>query len=130
MKKYTIKVPAKINLTLDVLGAENGYHQIDSLVASISVYDTITVKKRTDGKITITNKGLPIDCPIIENNAYQAGKLFIDTFGTPGVDIIIDDYMKISGDSVGAGEIRINSIDDFAVSINGSYDTILMVNEL
>lgn len=43
------------------------------------------------------------------------------------VDIIIDDKMKISGDSVGAGEIRINSIDDFAVSINGTYDTILMI---
>ena len=43
------------------------------------------------------------------------------------VDIIIDDNMKISGDSVGAGEIRINSIDDFAVSINGTYDTILMI---
>ena len=97
MKKYTIKVPAKINLTLDVLGAENGYHQIDSLVASISVYDTITVKKRTDGKITITNKGLPIDCPIIDNNAYKAGKLFIDTFGTTGVDIIIDKRIPIGG---------------------------------
>ena len=43
------------------------------------------------------------------------------------VDIIIDDKMKISGDSVGAGEIRINCIDDFAVSINGTYDTILMI---
>ena len=43
------------------------------------------------------------------------------------VDIIIDDRMKISGDSVGAGEIRINNIDDFAVSINGNYDTLLMI---
>lgn len=43
------------------------------------------------------------------------------------VDIIIDNKMKISGDSVGAGEIRINKIDDFAVSINGAYDTLLMI---
>lgn len=43
------------------------------------------------------------------------------------VDIIIDNKMKISGDSVGAGEIRINSIDEFSVSINGSYDTLLMI---
>lgn len=43
------------------------------------------------------------------------------------VDIIIDDSMKISGDSVGAGEIRINNIDDFSVSINGAYDTLLMI---
>ncbi len=43
------------------------------------------------------------------------------------VDIVIDDKMKISGDSVGAGEIRINNIDDFTVSINGAYDTLLMI---
>lgn len=42
------------------------------------------------------------------------------------VDIIIDEKRKISGDSIGAGEIRITNIDDFAVNINGNYDTLLM----
>ena len=37
------------------------------------------------------------------------------------VDIIIDDKMIICGDSVGAGEIRINKIDDFAVNLSGAY---------
>lgn len=43
------------------------------------------------------------------------------------VDIIIDDKMKICGDSVGAGEIRINKIDDFSVNLTGIYDTLLMM---
>lgn len=43
------------------------------------------------------------------------------------VDIIIDDTMKISGDSVGAGEIRINNIDGFDVNIKGTYDTLLLM---
>ena len=43
------------------------------------------------------------------------------------VDITFDDKMTISGDSVGAGEIRINSIDGFSVSIDGSYDTLLLM---
>lgn len=43
------------------------------------------------------------------------------------VDIVIDDKMTISGDSVGAGEIRINKIDSFSVDINGTYDTLLMM---
>ena len=43
------------------------------------------------------------------------------------VDITIDDKMTISGDSIGAGEIRINKIDDFSVSLSGAYDTILMM---
>ena len=43
------------------------------------------------------------------------------------VDITFDDKMTISGDSVGAGEIRINSIDGFSVCIDGSYDTLLLM---
>ena len=43
------------------------------------------------------------------------------------VDIKIDDKMLISGDSVGAGEIRITKINDFSVNINGSYDTLLIM---
>ena len=43
------------------------------------------------------------------------------------VDIIIDDKMIICGDSVGAGEIRINKIDDFAVNLSGAYDTLVMM---
>lgn len=43
------------------------------------------------------------------------------------VDIIIDDKMTISGDSVGAGEIRIDKINDFSVNINGNYDSLLMM---
>ena len=97
MKKVTVKIPAKINLTLDVLGVKDGYHELNSLVASINIYDVITVKPRNDGKITLQNKGLPVDCPIIENNAYKAAKLFLDTFGTYGVDITVDKSIPVAG---------------------------------
>ena len=43
------------------------------------------------------------------------------------VDIIFDNKMTVSGDSVGAGEIRINSINGFSVNINGAYDTLLLM---
>lgn len=43
------------------------------------------------------------------------------------VDITFDDDMTISGDSVGAGEIRINNINGFSVNIDGSYDTLLLM---
>ena len=42
------------------------------------------------------------------------------------VDIIIDNKMTISGDSVGAGEIRINNINGFSANIDGSYDTLIL----
>lgn len=43
------------------------------------------------------------------------------------VDIEIDDEMYISGNSVGAGEIKIVSINGFSVGIAGNYHTILLM---
>lgn len=45
------------------------------------------------------------------------------------VDFIIegDTNMTISGDSIGAGEVIINSIDNFSVRLDGKYNTLLLV---
>lgn len=43
------------------------------------------------------------------------------------VDIYINNEMKISGNSIGAGEIKIIEINGFKVSIAGNYDTILLM---
>lgn len=43
------------------------------------------------------------------------------------VDIEINREMYISGDSVGAGEIKITSINGFSVGISGNYHTILLI---
>jgi len=45
------------------------------------------------------------------------------------VDIeLYGDYdMKISGDSIGAGEILITKINDFNVSLSGNYNTLIIV---
>ena len=43
------------------------------------------------------------------------------------VDIEINDEMKISGNSIGAGEIKITEINGFKVSLAGNYDTILLM---
>ncbi len=78
--------------------------------------------------------GYMVDDPTIKNifnvvkNIEYSYEYIQDISRFPNsVDIIIDDEMTISGDSVGAGEIRINQINNFNVNINGSYDTILMI---
>ncbi len=43
------------------------------------------------------------------------------------VDIVINDEMFISGSSIGAGEIKITSINGFSVSLSGKYHTILLM---
>lgn len=98
MKKIVIKTPAKINLTLDVTGANGGFHQLKTLVASIDVYDKITLKARRDKKIKLSCRGIKVGCKNKDNNAYKAAELFVKEFGTCGANIKIK-----KGIPVGAG---------------------------
>lgn len=109
MKKVVIKAPAKVNLTLDVLGVENGYHKIKSLVSTINLYDKITVKKRKDSRINLIMKGLPVDCDVLENNAYKAGKAFVEKYKTLGVDIIVDKKIPV-GSGLGGSSVDIAGV--------------------
>ncbi len=45
------------------------------------------------------------------------------------VDIVIKGTpnISISGDSIGAGEVVVNKIDDFSVNLTGKYNTLLLV---
>lgn len=90
MKKAKIKVPAKINLTLDIEGAKDGYHILESLVASVDIFDTVCIKARKDNLIKITFSGIPIGTNAQKSNAYRAAESFKREFGTGGVDIRID----------------------------------------
>lgn len=66
------KAPAKINLGLDVLYKRNdGYHELEMIMASIDLADLLTFTKTEGNDITITtNSGfLPTDR---KNNIFQA----------------------------------------------------------
>ncbi|MCM1506079.1 MAG: 4-(cytidine 5'-diphospho)-2-C-methyl-D-erythritol kinase [Ruminococcus flavefaciens] len=79
-----IKVPAKINLALDVTGKlENGYHTIESVFQTVSIYDEITVE--------LTDSGISLTCEVPEqfadsdpipcderNIAYKSARKFFD----------------------------------------------------
>lgn len=97
MKKFTQKINAKINLTLEVLGILDGYHLINSLVASVNIPDAVTLYKRNDGLITLKEKGIIVGGKIEKNNAYKAVKAFMERYGTNGVDIVIDKKIPVGG---------------------------------
>lgn len=97
MNKVKIFAPAKVNFTLDILGEEQGFHKIKSLVSTISLGDTVVLKKRNDKSITITQEGIIVECPLEQNNAYKSAKLFMETFNTCGVDIIIKKRIPLGG---------------------------------
>lgn len=68
---FTLKTPAKINWFLSVLGKrEDGYHEILSLMQSISLYDYLTFGY-SDRIEVITDADIPLE----ENLVYRAAVL-------------------------------------------------------
>jgi 4-diphosphocytidyl-2-C-methyl-D-erythritol kinase len=74
-----VLAPAKINLSLKILGRRNdGFHELDTLIAPISLYDEIGIEKRPE-------KGIKFRCddPSVpqgdDNLVVRAAKTFFET---------------------------------------------------
>ena len=90
MNTVRIKAYAKVNLTLEITGVENGFHLLDSLVASIDLHDLVVLKKRKDKLSFVTMHGMGSESiPLEKNNALKAAEAFSRVFGTNGADIVI-----------------------------------------
>lgn len=60
MEKITEKAHAKINLTLTVgKKRKDGYHEIDTIMHAIDLYDTITLEKSENLKLTVEEGKAP-----------------------------------------------------------------------
>lgn len=95
--KVRVKIPAKINLTLDVVGVKNGYHELNSLVASVNIFDAFTLVKRKDCAVNVTFTGLSADVEGKDSIACRAAELFVKEFGTTGADITIKRNIPAGG---------------------------------
>ena len=87
-KKITLEAPAKINLLLDIIcRLPNGYHSLFMIMQTVSLYDTVEVNLRNDGKIELScsESALPTDS---RNIAYRAAQSFFEATGSKfGADI-------------------------------------------
>ena len=90
---------AKINLYLDVVGKrENGYHDIVSIMQTLSLCDLISVDFRPDLHTSIHltasgNGAMPTDC---RNLAWRAAERYLMTTGLSGeVRISIEKHIVI-----------------------------------
>lgn len=67
--------PAKINLTLDIVGTrEDGYHLLESIFQSVDICDVVVARKRLGRRITLDAPGCA--CPVEKNTAYKAAVAF------------------------------------------------------
>lgn len=121
MDKVIVKCPAKINLSLDVVGKrQDGYHLVKMIMQSISLFDDVTVEKNGGGiRLYCKNKDVPDN---EDNIAYRAAKLIIDRFNIDGgVDIFIEKRIPVAaglagGSTDAAGVIKaMNRIFDLGM---------------
>lgn len=83
-----IKVNAKVNLSLDITGKrEDGYHELDMVMTSISIADTITFEPREDSEIVV--KYINHE-PYQNDIAIKAGEMLVSRYGFKGANILID----------------------------------------
>ena len=76
----TVLTPAKINLTLDIVGTRaDGYHLLESLFQSVGIYDTVTARKRWRKGIVL--QADECNCPAEKNTAYKAAAAFLQYTG-------------------------------------------------
>jgi 4-diphosphocytidyl-2-C-methyl-D-erythritol kinase len=85
LESVSLKAPAKINLYLKVLGKlPDGYHEIESLMQAIDLYDDITIEKSNSIKLRCSDPSLPSDNT---NLAFRAARLLYDKYHIPGAKI-------------------------------------------
>ncbi len=81
IKRMSVRANAKINLTLAVTGKrENGYHDIDTVMQSVTLSDRLIITK--SGRIKVECRGLKLEEN--ENIAYKAAKVFFEETGING----------------------------------------------
>ena len=83
MRNISVKCPAKINLTLEVVNKrEDGYHNIKSIMQLISLYDYIDITAENSYEKEIILSGNNPEIPYDNRNlVYKAAELFMETTG-------------------------------------------------
>ena len=78
-----IKAPAKVNLYLDITGRRSdGYHLLETVMQSVSLYDEVTVEYSEGGAGMITVECDRAEIPSDERNiAYKAARLIMQRSG-------------------------------------------------
>ncbi|MBQ7698716.1 MAG: 4-(cytidine 5'-diphospho)-2-C-methyl-D-erythritol kinase [Clostridia bacterium] len=123
----TVKAPAKLNLFLEVgERMEDGYHKIESVMQSVTLYDTLTVKKEKSGiAFNCDKKDLLYD----GNLVVIAAKMFFEkSKAAGGVSITLQKKIPVSaglggGSSDAAATLTsLNRLYDFPLSEKDLFD--------
>ncbi len=77
-----VKAPAKLNITLDILGKRaDGYHLLDMIVQTVDLCDIAEIELNDTGEITLSESSGTLPCGE-DNLAYAAAKLVLGAAGS------------------------------------------------
>ena len=123
MKTVSVNAYAKVNFTLDILGREGGYHLLDSLVSTVSLFDSVTATARTDGRMNVFFTGVGTEGIPPRNNALRAAEAFSDAFSMAGADITIGRKIPV-GAGLGSSSADAAGVLRALAALHGISDTV------
>lgn len=98
-----IEANAKINLTLDVVGKRSdGYHDLITVMQSVSLHDDVSVSLNGSGKISVKSSSALLKDDE-SNIAYKAAKAFFEysNINSQGVEIVIEKNIPMEAGMAG-----------------------------
>ncbi|MGI5848482.1 MAG: 4-(cytidine 5'-diphospho)-2-C-methyl-D-erythritol kinase [Christensenellales bacterium] len=119
----TLKAYAKLNLSLAIIGKRaDGYHELDTIMQSISLFDTVTVNKAPGTRVRMNIDSVNEKY----NTAYAAAETFAQYTGLHGADIFIEKRIPrmagLGGSSADAAAVL--------AGLDKLYDTNLSIETL
>ena len=111
---FKATAPAKINLTLDILGRRpDGYHDVAMIMQSVTLSDTVTLTKTEDKNISVSCSDPSIPCNE-SNIVYKCANAFFKETGieNTGIEIHIEKIIPCEaglagGSADGAATLRL-----------------------
>lgn len=97
------KCYAKINLSLDSLyKRDDGYHEIDTIMTRISLFDKLKIEKNNTNEIKIKTNSQILSKENIENNLiYKAWNILKDRAKSHGIDVYLEKNIPIAAGLAG-----------------------------
>ena len=130
MKRIKVKTPAKVNLTLEILNKrEDGYHNLQSIMQAVSLYDYLTVEVSPCDIVKINLSGNSTDIPYDSSNlVYKAAVKFLEKANIKGakININIEKHIPVAAGLAGGST---NAAGTF-FALNKLFDNVLNNQEL
>ena len=125
LQSVTVLAPAKLNLSLDVVGLlPGGYHALDMVMQAVDLYEQVTIRRSQDLLVRAPGSRVPTGP---KNTAYKAALAFFHYTGLlAGADITLRKAVPVRA-GMGGGSADAAAV---LVGLNALYGARLSMSEL